>query len=79
MRFDTAKLANFTNREIAFRWYGRKRILQLNQYAIDKSSEFTLSLNLAQRVTLIFYNVLLSNTLHKYLQRTLGWNQFKKD
>ena len=38
VRFDTAELADFTDGEIAFRWNGRERIFQLNQYTMKGTS-----------------------------------------
>ena len=62
MRFYTAQFADFANGEVAFCRDGRKRILQLNQYAIEESSKFTLSPNLAQRVCCFIQDVLRSHT-----------------
>ena len=62
VRFDTAQVANFTNREVAFRGNGWKGFLQLNQCAKAETSKSTLSRILAQRVNSVFKNVLRAYT-----------------
>src|SRR2546425_12736298 len=72
VRFDTAQIADLTDGEVTFCGNGKKRFLQLNQYAKEETFKSTLSGNQAQRVKRVFLNVLFCHTFSIQLPVRIG-------